>query len=175
MTALSPQPLGVIVDAMSRGICDLLIYPDGILVVKGTYRGLLLRGAGAGMAAAGGGRMGSALAAGGGSAAGWRAGQSYEGKRLAKLLQQPRPIIVRSNDKNCFIPRESLTHILLRRRWHGGAMTIATSNQPEERTFTWKPTVNDFARVGSLVREAFGQIVEVDEGRRQGMLPHSGD
>jgi hypothetical protein len=149
---------------MSGGIFDLVVYSDGILVLKGTYVGLILRGAGTGMAAAGGGGVGSGLTAGAGSAAGWRAGQTYEGKRLAKLLERTRPEIMRANAKNCLLPRESLTHILLRRRWHGGALTITTSTQPEQRTFTWKPTVNDFASVRSLLCETFGPIVDVDDG-----------
>jgi hypothetical protein len=67
-----PQPLGAIFDTTSRGFFDLVVYDDGVLGVKGSYRGLILRGAGAGAGAAG---------------AGVEAGTRYERKRLERVLR----------------------------------------------------------------------------------------
>jgi hypothetical protein len=71
-----PAPVGAIHNTESNGRLDLVIYPDGILTVPGTYRGVALRGAGVGMVGAGG-----AVGAGSGATVGVAGARGYEDKR----------------------------------------------------------------------------------------------
>ena len=43
-----PELRGAIFDTESHGRFDLAIYDDGVLAVKGTYKGIAMRGAAAG-------------------------------------------------------------------------------------------------------------------------------
>jgi hypothetical protein len=154
-----PVPVGAIHDTNSRGRFDLVIYQDGILAVKGTYIGVALRGAGVGMVGAGGGGLGGAASAGGGAAVGALGGRSYEGKRIEKLLRHPREEVVASNPANFFLPRKEIIGVVLRKRWHGCSATIKTEGDHDGRTFTWKPSLNNFSHVRRVMESAFGDQV----------------
>lgn len=156
------EPLGVVHDTNSHGRFDLIIYEDGILAVKGTYVGVMLLGAGAGMAGAGGSGLGGAIAAGTGAAAGSTASNSYERKRLAKLLSQPRADIIASNAANFFIARTDITGVVLHKRWHGCSATIRMQADPDGRKFSWKPALNKFSSVRDILETAFGDKVMCD-------------
>ena len=154
---LNAEPLGAIHNANSKGRFDLVIYEDGILAVKGTYIGVALRGAGVGMVGAGGSGLGGAAAAGGGAAVGSAGGRSYEGKRLAKLLSQPRTDILGNDPANFFLPRSEIIGVVLRKRWHGCSATIKTLADPDGRKFSWKPALNNFSYVRGVLESAFGE------------------
>lgn len=162
MSGDSKQPLGVIVDTNSKGRFDLIIYDDGILAVKGTYVGVALRGGGAGMVGAGGGGLGGAATAGAGAAGGAAGAKNYEGKRLAKLLEHPRPEIVDLDPKNFFVPQDVITGIVLRKRWHGCSLTINTQGDTDGRKFSWKPALNNFSYVHDVVVKALGNRLALD-------------
>ena len=152
------EPIGAIFDTNSHGRFDLVVYDDGFLAVKGTYVGVAIRAAGAGMVGAGGGGLGSALAAGTGAAAGWAGGGSYEAKRLARTLRSSRDELVDAA-RNFFIPRDSIVELALRKRWYGHALTIRTRDDPTGRKFDWKPKLNNFTQVQDMLTSAFPGLV----------------
>jgi hypothetical protein len=143
-------PRGAILDTTSNGRFDLVVYDDGLLAVKGTYVGVMLRGAGAGLGSAGRGGAGVAL--------GSSAGVSYEAKRLARVLESGREQLVRQ-EPNFFIARDSILSLTLRKRWHGHCLTIRTAEDPAGRKFEWKPALNKFSQVQELLAIAFGDRV----------------
>lgn len=148
-------PLGAIVDTNSAGRFDLVLYEDGILAVRGTYIGVALRAGGTGM-------MGAGAAAGGGAAAGNLAGPGYEEARLSKLLREPRSAVLADHASNHFIPVDSVVHLLLKQRWHEHSLTISTGEHPDGRKYKWKPALNDFKRVRSMLEAKFGALLTVD-------------
>jgi len=154
-------PLGVIVDTNSGGRFDLIVYEDGILGVKGTYVGVALRAGGAGMVGGGSGLSGAA-AAGAGSAGGIRAGRGYEQKRVSKLLTMPRSEVLAGDPKNHFVPVEQIAGLVLRKRWHGHSLTIATRDHPSGRKYSWKPALNNFDQVRSMLEAKFGESLAVE-------------
>jgi hypothetical protein len=154
-------PLGVIVDTNSGGRFDLIVYEDGILGVKGTYVGVALRAGGAGMVGGGGSGLSGAAAAGAGSAGGTRAGRGYEQKRVSKLLTMPRSEVLAGDPKNHFVPVEHIAGRVLRKRWHGHSLTIATRDHPSGRKYSWKPALNNFDQVCSMLEANFGESLAV--------------
>jgi hypothetical protein len=162
------KPLGVIFNTNSRGRFDLLVYDDGLLAIRGTYVGVALRGGGAGMAgvvgggAGAGGGLTGAAAAGAGTAAGWSGATSYEGKRIAKILQRSRVELIEANQVNFFIPRASVSGVVLRKHWYGCSLTVRTDADPAGRRFTWKPALNNFAHVRELTLAAFDDLLHVE-------------
>ena len=140
-----PTPVGAIFDTNSKGRFDLVIYPDGLLAVEGTYVGVALRGAGAGL---------------GGSEAGIGAasGSSYERNRLANKLRAGRREVL-SDPSTFFVQRESIFDLALRKRWHGHSLMVRTYEDPEGRRFDWKPALNNFATVEQQLRSAFPDLV----------------
>jgi hypothetical protein len=155
------KPLGVILNTNSRGRFDLLVYDDGLLAIRGTYIGVALRGGGAGMAGIGS-RLTGAAAAGAGTAAGWSGATGYEGKRIGKILQRSRVELVEADKVNFFIPRSSVSGVVLRKRWYGCSLTVRTDADPAGRRFTWKPALNNFAHVRDLTLAAFGDLLHVE-------------
>jgi hypothetical protein len=156
----SPAPVGVIVDTNSPdGRLDLVIFPDGILAVRGTYVGVALRAAGAGMVGAGGAGLSGAGAAGAGAAGGAVAGRTYEEKRLSKLLVKPRSQILTEDPKSNFIPVDLITALVLRKRWYGHSLRVITKDKPTERKYSWKPALNKFARVQAMLQATFDDLV----------------
>lgn len=155
-------PLGVIVDTNSGGRFDLIVYEDGILGVKGTYVGVALRAGGAGMVGGGGSGLSGAAAAGAGSAGGTRAGRGYEQKRVSKLLKMPRSEVLAGDPKNHFVPVEQIAGLVLRKRWHGHSLTIATRDHPSGRKYSWKPALNNFDQVCSMLEAKFGESLAVE-------------
>jgi hypothetical protein len=149
-------PLGVIVDTNSGGRFDLIVYEDGILGVKGTYVGVALRAGGAGMVGGG----GSGLS--GATAGGIRAGRGYEQKRVSKLLTMPRSEVLADDPKNHFVPVEQIAGLVLRKRWHDHALTIATRDHPSGRKYNWKPALNNFDQVCSMLEAKFGESLAVE-------------
>jgi hypothetical protein len=155
------RPIGAIFDTNSAGRFDLAVYDDGLLAVHGTYLGVALRAAGAGMVGAGGGGIGGAVAAGSGVAAGWTGGSRYEASRLARVLEAARDEVI-GTEPNFFIPRESIIGLVLRRRWYGHSLTVRTHANNTGRKFEWKPKLNDFAQVQELLTAAFPGLVSRD-------------
>jgi hypothetical protein len=147
-------PLGVIVDTNSGGRFDLIVYEDGILGVKGTYVGVALRAGGSGLS--------GAAAAGAGSAGGTRAGRGYEQKRVSKSLTMPRSEVLAGDPKNHFVPVEQIAGLVLRKRWHGHSLTIATRDHPSGRKYSWKPALNNFDQVYSMLEAKFGESLAVE-------------
>lgn len=140
-------PRGGIFDTNSNGRFDLVVYDDGLLAVKGTYVGVMLRGAGAG--------LGSAGTGGAGVAVGSSAGGSYEAKRFARVLESGRQGLLRQ-EPNFFIARDSILSLTLRKRWHGHSLTVRTAEEPAGRKFEWKPALNKFSQVQEMLASAFG-------------------
>jgi hypothetical protein len=155
-------PLGVIVDTNSGGRFDLIVYEDGILGVKGTYVGVALRAGGAGMVGSGGSGLSGAAAAGTGSAGGTRAGRVYEQKRVSKSLTMPRSEVLAGDPKNHFVPVEQIAGLVLRKRWQGHSLTIATRDHPSGRKYSWKPALNNFDQVYSMLEAKFGESLAVE-------------
>ena len=147
-------PLGVIVDTNSGGRFDLIVYEDGILGVKGTYVGVALRAGGSGLS--------GAAAAGTGSAGCTRAGRGYEQKRVSKSLTMPRSEVLAGDPKNHFVPVEQIAGLVLRKRWHGHSLTIATRDHPSGRKYSWKPALNNFDQVYSMLEAKFGESLAVE-------------
>ncbi len=167
MPIVNNKPLGAIFNTNSRGRFDLLVYDDGLLAIRGTYVGVALRGGGAGMAGVGGGAgaaggLTGAAAAGAGTAAGWSGATSYEGKRIAKILQRSREELIEADQVNFFIPRASVSGVVLRKRWYGCSLTVRTDADPAGRKFTWKPALNNFGHVRELALAAFGNLLSVE-------------
>lgn len=161
MPIVDNKPLGVIFNTNSGARFDLLVYDDGLLAIRGTYVGVALRGGGAGMAGAGGGLTGAA-AAGAGTAAAWSGATSYEGKRIAKILQRSRVELIEADKVNFFIPRASVSGVVLRKCWYGCSLTVRTDADPAGRRFTWKPALNNFAHVRELTLAAFDDLLHVE-------------
>ncbi len=167
MPIVDNEPLGVIFNTNSRGRFDLLVYDDGLLAIRGTYVGVALRGGGAGMAGVGGGAgagggLTGAAAAGAGTAAGWSGATRYEGKRIAKILRCSRVELIEADQVNFFIPRASVSGVVLRKRWYGCLLTVRTDADPAGRRFTWKPALNNFAHVRELTLAAFDDLLHVE-------------
>jgi hypothetical protein len=137
------------------------VYEDGILGVKGTYVGVVLRAGGAGMVGSGSGLSGTA-AAGAGSAGGTLAGRGFQQKRVSKLLAMPRSEVLAGDPENHFIPVEEVVGLVLRKRWHGHSLTIVTRNQPTGRKYSWKPALNNFDRVCGMLQAKFGESLAVE-------------
>jgi len=149
--------VGAIFDTNSDGRFDLVIYGDGILAVKGSYLSVALRAAGAGMVGGGGASAGAA------AGEGARAGKSYEERRLAKLLDANSRTELVVHDKNHFIPRDTFDRLVLRRGWTECSLTVVSRDVPD-RSYRWKPALNDFGAVEEALRSAFGDAVQV-QGR----------
>lgn len=145
MPADDRHPLGAIFDTNSSGRFDLVVYDDGLLAVTGSYVGVALRGAAAGAQT-------------GGVSPGWAAGESYETKRLARVLQTARADLIHT-EPNFFIPRASIVNLVLRKRWHGHSLIVTTDEEPDGRRFDWKPKLNNFAGVEELLTSAFPGLV----------------
>jgi hypothetical protein len=152
------QPLGTIVDTNSSGRFDLLVYDDGFLAVKGTYVGVALRAAGPGAGVG----LGAAATAGIGAATGGTAGHSYEQARLAQLLKRSRAEISERDPHSFFMPQDSITEIVLRKRWHGCRMIVKTHEDADGRRFEWKPALNDFSYVHQLLASSFGERLTIE-------------
>jgi hypothetical protein len=162
MPVTSKQPLGVIFDTNSSGRFDLLIYDDGLLAVRGNYVGVALLGAGAGLGGAVGGLAGGGIV-GAGAAVGHTRPKGYRGKRIAKLLQRSRQELLEEHGVNFFLALTAMSGVVLRKRWHGCALTISTEAAPvEERVFTWKPALNNFGYVRELAGTAFGDLLSIE-------------
>lgn len=131
--------LGTIVDTNSRGRFDLLVYADGILAIKGTYIGVVLRTAGPGMG------VGADLG-----------GGAYEQRRIAKQLDQSRDALLTTDEGNHFVPASSVTRLELRKRWYGHSLLIVSHDVREGRKYEWKPALNTFAAVNQLLESVFG-------------------
>ena len=146
----------------SGGRFDLVVYEDGILAVKGTYVGVALRAGGAGMVGAGGAGLSGATAAGGGAFGGTLAGRSYEENRLSKVLARPRAEVLSDDPKNHFISGDAIVGLVVRKRWHGHSLTIMTTDQPTGRKYSWKPALNNFARVRGMLQAKFGELLAIE-------------
>ncbi len=144
----------MIVDTNSHGRFDLVVYMDGFLAVKGTYVGVALRSAGAGIGAGAGG----AVAAGTGASAGLAAGESYETKRLTRVVGFDRTELAKEQP-NFFIALETILGLVLRKRWYGHSRTIRTRDHDAVRRFDWKPALNNFDRVRELLDCTFPRLV----------------
>jgi hypothetical protein len=143
-------PVGAIFDTNSEGRFDLVIYEDGLLAVKGTYVGVAFRGAGAGLSGAG---FGAAS-----TGAGASSGGSYESSRIQRKLTAGRAALI-DKPPNFFIPGASIVELVLRKRWHGHALTVRTHEDPFGRRFDWKPKLNNFAEVETRLRSVFPDMV----------------
>jgi hypothetical protein len=142
----SPAPLGAIFDTNSRGRFDLVVYGDGLLAVKGSYKGVALRAAGVGSGAA---------------AAGWSAGTTYEMTRLKGMLKDGREHAL-AQKSSFFIPDDSIVGLTLRKRWYGHSLTVRTQNEISGRKFEWKQKLNDFDHIEKLLRCAYPSCTERD-------------
>jgi hypothetical protein len=140
-----PTPVGAILDTNSNGRFDLVIYEDGLLAVKGTYVGVMLRAAGVGIGGAG-------------PAVGWSSGSKYETKRLAERLRCGREQLVH-REPNFFVTAESIVGLALRKRWHGHSLIVRTHEHTEGRRFDWKPRLNSFPQVEGQLWAAFPNLV----------------
>jgi hypothetical protein len=146
MSTVGPDdhaPIGAIFDTNSNGRFDLVIYPDGLLGIKGTYVGVALLGAGAGA---------------GGAGIGQASGQSYERRRLAAKLDHPRDQLIKERP-NFFIPRETIVDLVLRKRSYGHSLKVRTHTGDPGRTFAWKPKLNRFKEIERLLGAAFPGLV----------------
>jgi hypothetical protein len=150
------QPAGVVFDVNAKGRFDLVVYDDGILAVRGTYAGVALRAAGVGMVAAGPDTTaGATIGAAGASA--------YEARRLAKIIGgRTRDEILELSAQNSFIPRDTVTAVVLRKRWYGCSLVLCTSMEADGQRFTWKPALNDYASIRTVLKTVFGASV-IDE------------
>jgi hypothetical protein len=153
-----PQPIGAIFDTNSSGRFDLVIYDDGLLAVKGTYVGVALRAAGPGMVGVGAGGLEGAVAAGTGASAAYAGSSAFEARRLARVLGVPRAELA-DQEPNCFVPREALVGLVLRKRWYGHSLTVLTNNDSAGRRFDWKPKLNNFAQVREVLASTFPGLV----------------
>jgi len=150
MESGEPQPKGAIFDTNSKDRFDLVVYDDGLLVVKGTYTGVALRGAGAGMVGTGGGGLGGSVAAG---------GRAWEAKRLARLLTTARPELA-GKEPNFFIPRQAIVRLMLRKRWYRHSLIVRTHENSAGRRFDWKPRLNNFGEVQEVLASTFPGLLD---------------
>lgn len=161
LTVPAPQsPLGAIVSTNLRGrfiepLVDLLIYSDGILVVRGSYVGVALRAAGAGAGGAGGSWIGQSIAGGIGAGTGQRVGQSYEANRIAQLAEQSRETLYATDKNNFFIAAASVDRVRLQKRWYGARLMVDTRDETPPRSFSWKRARNDYTQVRDLLAATF--------------------
>jgi hypothetical protein len=153
-------PVGVIFDTNSHGRFDLLIYPDGILGVRGTFLGVALRGVGAGMVGAGGSGLGGATTAGIGVAGGSNLGKNLKGKRVSRLLTRPRSKILELHVQNFFVPITGISVLQLHKSWSECSLNVITSENPSGRSFRWKPALNSFNMVREVITTAFGDLLQ---------------
>ncbi|GEM_PF-3604550 len=158
---MADAPVGAIFDTNSDGRFDLVVYDDGILAVKGTYLGVALRAAGAGMVGGGG------AAAGAAAGEGAKAAKTYEERRLAKLLDARSRSELVGQDRNHFIARGSFDRLVLRKGWTECSLTVVGQAPEPDRSYKWKPALNDFGTVEEALRSAFGDALHV-EGRGSG-------
>jgi hypothetical protein len=158
---VTPAPHGVIVDTNSKGRFDLVVFVDGILAIRGSYVGVALLGAGAGMVGAGGGGLGSAAAAGLGVALGAKAGDGYEIKRVSRALGAGRAAALEADQRNHFIAAEDLGELRLKWRWHGHSLAVVTPTWPDGRVYGWKPALNDFPTVKRLLVGTWPNLVKL--------------
>lgn len=136
---------GFILDTNGAGRFDLLIYPDGVLAVRGGYGdtvALSAQGAfsGAGILSP----SRPALPA-----------------RISRLLPLSRADALAGDARNFFIPRSTLLGVELKKRWYGHSIVLITQTEPAGRRFQWKPAFNRFEAVQQSVSSAFGAIVRV--------------
>lgn len=156
LAAGARQPAGAVFDVNAKGRFDLVVYDDGILAVRGTYVGVALRAAGVGMVGAG-----PITAA--GASLGAAGADAYEARRLAKVIGgRTRDEILALSPQNSFIPRDTIAAVVLRKRWYGCSLLLRTNTDDDGRRFTWKPALNDYASVRTVLRAAFGASV-IDE------------
>jgi hypothetical protein len=67
--------------------------------------------------------------------------------------------IVASSPQNFFIARDTINGIVLRKRWRGCSLSLRTSTDQGGRRFTWKPALNDYASVRTVLKTVFGSSV----------------
>jgi hypothetical protein len=145
MESAETPPTGAIFDTNSKGRFDLVVYDDGLLAVKGTYTGVALRGASAGMVGTGGGGLAGSVAAG---------GRGWEAQRLARVLATGRPELA-GKKPNFFIPRHAIVSLMLRKRWYRHSLIVRTHENTAGRRFDWKPRLNNFGEVQEILTSTF--------------------
>jgi hypothetical protein len=70
----------------------------------------------------------------------------------------PRAEVVQQSP-NFFISGDSITRLVLRKRWHGHSLRVETQNDPDGRKFEWKPALNKFSEVQQLLESTFAGLV----------------
>lgn len=153
-----PAPRGTIVDTNSAGRFDLVLYDDGILCLRGTYVGVMIRGAGAGMVGAGGGGLGGAVTAGVGSGTGSSAGRRYENRRIVAELAEGRTVALARHADNHFHSRAAIDSLSTRKRPWKHSLTVSLSDGTT-RVYSWKPALNRFREVQQLLATTYPDLV----------------
>ena len=147
--ATSHLLIGAITNTNSKGRFDLLVFSDGMMAIRGSYVGVVLRAGGAG--------SGAAPAAG----MGWGAGGAYDDSRISRAMAVPREELLRQDSRNFFLELTKMTSVVLERHWYGHGLTVFSTTNPSGRRFTWKPALNQFHYVRDIVTQAFGPIASL--------------
>lgn len=143
-----PGLLGVIGNVSTmRRMLDVFVYPDGIVVAKGSATGALLRG--------GGGALGLA-----GRQAGWAAAKAMDTARFAREAASGRQALLQLDPVNRWIASNDVVQGRLTKHRLGSRLVLTYRGGHSDK-FEWKRTYNNHEAVADLLRAALGAKLAV--------------